>query len=150
MKSNGRYTIMVLALVGILVSAEHLVFAQSSRLSPVKFRAKLLANAYQLTWDTGYQDLGGGWHRLGWFGDSATLGGNWIWHNKHGYLYADPHSSPDSIYFWTMDMGWLWTRSTTYPYLYRFSAGAWLWYQPGSSNPRWVFNFGTGAWESWL
>jgi hypothetical protein len=100
-------------------------------------------------WDFGSQYLGGGWKRLSWFGDYADMGSSWIWHPQHGYEYVYSLSTPTSIYFWDHSgLGWLWTSSTLYPYLYRFSGGAWLWYQSGSSSPRWFFNLTAGQWES--
>jgi alpha-tubulin suppressor-like RCC1 family protein len=100
------------------------------------------------SWDLGYEDIGSGWRWLSWFEYYAPLDNTWIWHNEHGYMYCFPSSTPQSIYFYTMDMGWLWTSSTVYPYLYRFSGGSWLWYQVGSSGPRWFYNFTAGQWES--
>ncbi len=100
------------------------------------------------TWDEGYQDIGGGWRRLSWFGDYVPMGGEgWIWHNKHGFFFVPADSTPASIWFYAQDMGWLWTRSTTYPFLYRQSDAAWLWYN-GARNPRWFRNMTTGTWES--
>ena len=99
-------------------------------------------------WDEGYQDLGGGWRRLSWFGDYVPMGAEgWIWHNKHGFLFAAVGSTPADVWFYANDMGWLWTGSATYPYLYRSSDGAWLWYN-GATNPRWFRNMTAGTWES--
>jgi len=96
-------------------------------------------------WDDGYQDLGGGWRRLAWFGDYAPMGGNgWIFHNRHGYWCAAANSLASDIWFFTQDMGWLWTGSTTYPFMLRASDGAWLWYN-GSVNPRWFRNMTAGG-----
>lgn len=100
------------------------------------------------TWDDGYSDIGGGWRRLAWFGDYIPMGGDgWIWHNRHGFFFVEPTSSPDSIWLFAQDMGWLWTSRTTYPFLFRSSDSAWLWYN-GSTNPRWFRNMSTGTWES--
>ncbi len=100
-------------------------------------------------WDSGYQDLGGGWRRLSWFGDYVPMGGDgWIWHNKHKFLFVAANAIPGSIWVYTQDLGWLWTSSTTYPYLYRSSPASWLWYN-GSTNPRWFRNMTTGNWENW-
>ena len=104
------------------------------------------AYEFQAGWDAGYRDLGGGWRRLTWFGDYAGMGGGWIWHNKHGFMYPTPASTRSDIWFYTQDMGWLWTANATYPYLYRSSDGAWLWYN-GSANPRWFRNMTVGTWE---
>ena len=98
-------------------------------------------------WDAGHQDLGGGWRRLAWFGDYVPMGG-WIFHNRHGFWYPAPGSTAQSIWFFAQDMGWTWTSSTLYPFLYRGSDGAWLWYN-GQSQPRWFMNMSAGQWENW-
>ena len=98
-------------------------------------------------WDAGFADIGGGWRRLTWFGDYVPMGdAGWIWHNKHGFLYPTSASTSDDIWFYTNDLGWLWTSSTTYPFLYRASPAAWLWYN-GATNPRWFRNMTAGTWE---
>ena len=101
-----------------------------------------------MTWDAGYVDLGGGWRRLTWFGDYALMGAEgWIWHNKHGFFYVSTSSTPGDVWLYANDMGWLYTGNTLYPYLYRSSPAAWLWYN-GSTNPRWFMNLTTSQWES--
>ena len=104
--------------------------------------------AGSLPWDNGYQDLGGGWRRLGWFGDYAVMAlEGWIWHNKHGFFYVADTSTPGDVWLYADDMGWLYTGNGLYPFLYRASDGAWIWYN-GSTNPRWFMNFTSGQWES--
>ncbi|NLX14792.1 MAG: hypothetical protein GXY44_14235 [Phycisphaerales bacterium] len=105
------------------------------------------AYEYPSGWDAGYTAIGGGWRRLGWFGDYVPMS-DWIFHNKHGFWYPAPSSTPQNIWFYTQDMGWLYTSSTQYPFLYRANDGAWLWYN-GSTNPRWFRNMTAGTWESW-
>ena len=105
------------------------------------------AYEFQAGWDAGYTSIGGGWRRLTWFGDYVGMGGGWIWHNKHGFMYPTATSTRSDIWFYTQDMGWLWTANATYPFLYRSSPAAWLWYN-GATNPRWFRNMATGQWES--
>ena len=98
-------------------------------------------------WEEGFQDLGGGWRRLGWFGDYAPMGqAGWIWHNKHGFFYVATSSTPGDVWLFANDMGWLYTGNTLYPFLYRDSPASWLWYN-GATNPRWFRNLTTGQWE---
>ena len=98
-------------------------------------------------WDAGYTDIGGGWRRLAWFGDYVPMGGDgWIWHNKHGFFFVAANATPQSIWLYSQDMGWLWTSSTVYPFLYRQNDGAWLWYS-GSTGPRWFRNMTNNTWE---
>lgn len=102
-----------------------------------------------VAWDAGYQDIGGGWRRLAWFGDYTPMGGDgWIWHNKHGFLQISASSTPQDVWMFTNNQGWLWTTSSQYPFIYRSSPEAWLWYN-GSTNPRWFMNMTTSQWESW-
>ncbi len=110
---------------------------------------RIRTHLYRERWDEGYQSIGGGWRRLTWFGDYVPMGADgWIWHNQHGYFYATPSSTPDSIWFFSSDMGWLWTRQTVYPFLYRSGDAAWLWYN-GATQPRWFMNLTASQWESW-
>ncbi len=47
-----------------------------------------------------------------------------------------------------MDEFW-WTSESVYPYIYRFDDDAWLFYDLGSAQPRWFFNFDRNKWESY-
>ncbi len=106
------------------------------------------AGAMATSWDAGYTDLGGGWRRLTWFGDYAEMPAEgWIWHNKHGFFFVSATSTPTDVWLFANDMGWLYTGSALYPYLYRSSPASWLWYN-GATNPRWFMNLTTSQWES--
>ena len=117
----------------------------SRRLDHVGFR---LARTWVSGWDAGYISIGDGWRRLSWFGDYVPMGnGGWIWHNKHGFLYTPPNAEPSNIWFFAVDMGWLYTEQTLYPFLYRSDPTAWLWYNE-STNPRWFMNLTSNRWEN--
>ena len=106
------------------------------------------AGASASAWDAGYSDIGGGWRRLAWFGDYVPMGvDGWFWHSQHGFIFVPAGARPESLWFFTEDMGWLWTGNTTYPFLFRNRDGAWIWYN-GTSSPRWFRNMATGGWES--
>ena len=120
------------------------VTAAGASNSPV---SATIVQAGQDAWDAGYQDLGGGWRRLAWFGDYIPMGSDgWIWHNKHGFFFIPADATADNLWLYAMDMQWLWTSSTAYPFLYRASDFAWLWYN-GQTNPRWFMNLTTQQWE---
>jgi Putative Ig domain len=90
--------------------------------------------------------LGGGWFYSSWFGYYASISYPWIWHRELGPLYVfGTNSNSIWLYSPTLD-DFLWTTSTTYPFLWSDRAQAWLWYQRGTSNPLWFYNFSLGQW----
>jgi hypothetical protein len=116
-------------------------------------------NASPATPWNGYDEsLGGNWWSS-WLGHYAQMEGNWIWHNCHAFLWIAPGSTIDSIWMFSYaDQSWFWTNwglynvyvvvPFNYAYLYSAADGAWLFYAPGTKDPRWFFNFSTGQWFS--
>ena len=102
-----------------------------------------------ILWYTNASELEGGWHWNEWLGYFNTNADPWIYHLEHNWLYFFPSGSgTESIYFWDDVMkSVLWTSETTYPFLYCFSYGGWLWYLKDSKNPRRFFNFLNNKWE---
>ncbi len=95
----------------------------------------------------GGDDLGGGWRHSEWFGFYNDSHAPWYFHNEHWWLYSVADDA-DSIWLWQPELLWLWTSEAAYPYLYRNIDQAWLFYSQASTNPRWFFNFESGAWEA--
>jgi hypothetical protein len=92
-------------------------------------------------------DLGGGKKRSGWFGDFNDTFYPWIYHSQHGWMYTYG-TDPASIWFWAPDMGFLWTGSGVYPWLWSDTKQTWLYYVKDSSSPRYFFNWNTQQWET--
>ena len=91
--------------------------------------------------------VGSDWYWLHWFGYFSASGDTWIYHDDHGWMSATG-SSTDSIWLWTTATGWLWTSETIYPHLYVHNEDSWVWYEPGSSSPRWFYDFTFKNWRS--
>ena len=100
-------------------------------------------------WYSEASELGGDWYWLDWFGYFNSSQDPWLYHNEHGWLYLFPSvTDTDSVYMWDNSMqSILWTSQAVYPSMYRFSDSTWIWYQKGSSNPRWFNKLATGEWE---
>jgi hypothetical protein len=100
--------------------------------------------------DPGASDAGDLWRESSWFGWYAHSGmkRNWIYHLEHGSLFTVLDEAPELNGFYLFDgqMGFLWTHSNTYPYLYDFSRAGWVYYLQGSgSGPqRWFYDFSSG------
>ena len=84
---------------------------------------------------------------------------NWIYHFDLGYeYYLDANDGQGGIYFWdAASTDWLYTNTTNFPFPYSndFTLNATVYYAPGSTaqhystNPRWIYNYKTGAWLQW-
>lgn len=98
------------------------------------------------TFFDGSSYVGGGWKRHPLFGYYSDATAPWIFHETHGFM-SPTGSGDEGVYFYTADMGWIYTSAELYPTFYRFSDSTWIWYQPGSANPRWFVNLATGQWE---
>ena len=92
-------------------------------------------------------DLGGGWKRSSWFGDFNVTYYPWIYHAQHGWMYTFG-TDPTSIWLWTTDLGFLWTGSGVYSWLWSDTKHTWLYYVKGSHSPRYFFNWNTQTWEA--
>ena len=69
---------------------------------------------------------------------------------KHNLGNTDPFgvTTPyTSGWVYTTDMGWVYTKSGLYPWIYIQNENKWLYYQNGTANPRWFWNANTGIWE---
>lgn len=94
-------------------------------------------------------DLGGGWKWVDWFGTYNTSTSPWFNHDQHRFLYYF-EADPCNLFFYEDTMhAWWWTLPNIYPFVYRFSDEAWLYYLLDTVNPRWFYNYKTEVWEEW-
>ena len=97
--------------------------------------------------------LDGGWKWSPWFGyyhdgnESFNGSEGWIYHLEHDWLYVLENPG-NGMFLWGEPSGWWWTSSTVYPFVYSFDHQSWFWYDPGSTNPRWFYNYQLGHWVS--
>jgi hypothetical protein len=108
-----------------------------------------LINALSTPWPDA-TSLGNGWMSSSWFGVFNVTYYPWIYHVQHGWLYV-LGTDPNSIWLWTPDTvvpwtGFLWTGSGDYPWLWSDTQQTWLYYDVGSSNPRYFFNWKAQKW----
>jgi hypothetical protein len=96
----------------------------------------------------GATDAGNGWSYLNWFGYFKNIGGGWIYHAEHGWMYCIG-DSPSSIWMWMPMRGWMWSSASLYPFLWSDFLHTWLWYyrDTGNGSGGWFYNYGTGHTE---
>ncbi len=93
-------------------------------------------------------ELGSGWRYSPWFGLFNDSFEPWIYHADLGWLYQSAESE-ESIYFYDPVIEeWLWTGRSVFPYFYRPQSQDWVFYDIGSSNPRYFYNFTDSIWEA--
>ena len=90
-------------------------------------------------------DLGGGWRWMDWFGHYFETPIGWIYHYELGWLFRVSENT-DSVWFWKQGIGWIWTNSFVYPYLYRGSTSEWIFLRSGGTSEWNLYDFGGGRW----
>ncbi len=95
--------------------------------------------------DLGSTDVGDGWKWSEWFGVYNDVSLPWVIHGDFGWIYIGG-DSVDDFWFWTHDLGWIWTGDSTFPFAYQFEEDSWLWFLVGQSDPQWYYDFGSDSW----
>ena len=58
------------------------------------------------------------------------------------------HTSPYTFgWFYTQDMGWLYTTPALFPSIYKSDESSWLFFQEGTYDPRWFYNSRSNEWD---
>ena len=87
-----------------------------------------------------------GWWESGWFGTYYNgVESGWILHAGLGWLYPSP-SDNGGVWLWKENVGWLWTDSDKFPYLYSETKGSWMYYYGTVRQKRLFFDYGNGEW----
>lgn len=97
---------------------------QDHQLVP-QWQEERLLDGQRYLWSTA-PDLGGGWRYLeglGWLYDASHP---WVYHWELGWLYSVGTSLDNVFLYRAATADWLWTTSSWLPWLYSFSAEAWL------------------------
>lgn len=96
---------------------------------------------YPFSFQTGQDD---DW-KTGWYGEYWDGYFPWVYHREHGWVYVFG-LDPSSIWFWEPDLGFTWTAEGFYPWFWSALRGDWLYYAPGSIDPRWYYSANSKSW----
>ena len=85
------------------------------------------------------------WWTSLWFGNFAvTEGTDWIYHEQYAWLFIFPQEG-GGLWYWQKNLGWLWTGSELYPYVYRQGFG-WHYFLGASDGSVFLFSYPDETW----
>jgi hypothetical protein len=85
------------------------------------------------------------WRLSDWMGYVYDPGFPWIYHSEHGYSYVSA-SRDDAVWIYDGSLGWYYTSSLYYPWLFHWGSSQWLYFQTGSLYPDRWFQTPAGGW----
>jgi poly(beta-D-mannuronate) lyase len=83
-----------------------------------------------------------------WFGNYSAANWPWVLHADHGWIYGSNPAGTSHIFYYDLDLGWVYTTPTDYPWIYSYADGGWFFYSKGTQNPRWFYDYNAGAWSA--
>jgi hypothetical protein len=84
------------------------------------------------------------WRHQAVFGSYHLTGTAQIYHRRHGWLSVAGNEG--SCWLYDYQLGWLYTNTSLYPFLWSANRQAWLYYWNGTQQPRWFFDYALGQW----
>ena len=87
-----------------------------------------------------------GWVSDSWLGTFRPFEHGWLYHLHFGWLYVSP-SEDNSVWLWSPEHRWLWTRKEAFPFLYRWEDGTWLYFLLLEGGSVHFFNYSTDSYE---
>lgn len=91
-------------------------------------------------------DMGDGWWASEWFGTFQDQPDDWILHGEHGPLLVPTSGTAEGFWAFDLDLGWWFSGSDFYPFLYSDEREAFLFYARDSVDPRNFFDLETEEW----
>ena len=103
--------------------------------------------AYLPSWSQARKTVQAGWLQSDWFGYFSPLASSWIFHPSHGWIYASAESG-ETLWAWQEGIGWWWSGSSVYPFLYSSTRSGWLYLDTARSSHSGAvyYDYSQGAW----
>jgi hypothetical protein len=70
-------------------------------------------------------DLFSNWKQSNWFGVFGVYENDWIYHESLKWVYS--YQAEKGLWLYIDNIGWHWTNSITYPYIYSHKNSSWIW-----------------------
>ena len=76
-----------------------------------------------------------------WMGD--LLPHQWAYHRRLGWIFMSPDGRA-GYWIWRQENGWLWTNSSTWPFLWSHESTDWLYLLP-AKNKALIYDYASGS-----
>ena len=91
--------------------------------------------------------------RENWFGYFSTLDSEWIYHVNFGWIFPQPSSNLNEIWFWVDSLGWLWTSKDYWEqnkdgYLFSSETDGWLFYKKNGDLNAQIYDYNSDSWSN--
>ena len=91
--------------------------------------------------------------RENWFGYFSTLDSEWIYHVNFGWIFPQPSSNLNEIWFWVDSLGWLWTSKDYWEqnkdgYLFSSETDGWLFYKNNGDLNAQIYDYNSDSWSN--
>jgi hypothetical protein len=90
--------------------------------------------------------MGDDWQESSWFGSFHWNNSRWVFHSGLDWIYVSGNP-PVGWWFWSEDLGWVWTSKDTYPYLWRHDIGSWWYFMGRKGSTRAFYDYGAKEWK---
>lgn len=70
----------------------------------------------------------------------------WIFHQNLGWTYAQAGENSGELFMYFDNVGWFWTTTSNFPYMYHVDSGAWLAYSQSEDGTNWLYDFVEETW----
>ena len=117
-KTSNEWKELVTEYIQVFEADEAPIFFDANATKAWKYRPSTAI-------DLQVKKLEGNWKAQAWFGNFYDLTFPWIYHADLQWLYLS-ESIDGSFWLWSKELGWLWTKSTAFPYCFSNLSGGWL------------------------
>jgi hypothetical protein len=84
-----------------------------------------------------------GWIIDSWMGDLLPYPNQWAYHRRLGWIFMSPDGN-QGYWLWRQENGWLWTNSSTWPFLWSHQSTGWHYLLP-VKNQALFYDYGNGS-----
>ena len=84
-----------------------------------------------------------GWIIDSWMGDLLPYSNQWAYHRRLGWIFMSPDGN-QGYWLWRQENGWLWTNSSTWPFIWSHQFTGWLYLWP-ENNTALFYDYSSGS-----